>query len=224
MKGIIFDFNGTLFWDSYLHEQAWSLMAEKYTGKPLSHEDMVVNMHGRTNDKILAWMLGRTPSDAETTRLANEKESLYRDMCHKPGFRPKLAPGAVNLLNQLVLHNIPRAIATSSTVDNVAFYLEIFDLYQWFPKQCVVYDTHLYPGKPAPDIYLHAARAIHLPASDCVVVEDSVPGIESALAAKMGKVMVINESDRFDYIQGLRGNIQTIQTFDEVDLEREGLV
>lgn len=224
MKGIIFDFNGTLFWDSNLHEQAWSLMAVKYLGHPLTHHEMVVNMHGRTNDNILTWMLGRRPSPAEMTNLADEKEALYRDMCLQPGYKAELAPGATDLLNNLVLHDVPRAIATSATIDNVEFYLDVFDLYQWFPKHCVVYDTKSFPGKPAPDIYLHAAKALHLPAHDCIVAEDSVPGIESALAAKAGKVMVINESGDFGYIGGMQGNLQTIRTFAEVDLEREGLI
>ena len=49
MKGIIFDFNGTMFQDSHLHEEAWVHMVNKYSKGSLSEEDILLNLHGRTN-------------------------------------------------------------------------------------------------------------------------------------------------------------------------------
>ena len=53
MKGIIFDFNGTMFQDSHLHEAAWVHMVKKYSKGELTEHDISVNLHGRTNKEIL---------------------------------------------------------------------------------------------------------------------------------------------------------------------------
>lgn len=53
MKGIIFDFNGTMFLDSHLHEAAWLHMIHDHTKDGLSDEDILKNIHGRTNTEIL---------------------------------------------------------------------------------------------------------------------------------------------------------------------------
>ena len=219
MKGIIFDFNGTLLWDSSLHEKAWNSMAEKYHGKSLNATEMEEQVHGRSNDNILRWLLGRELSPAELLLLANEKETMYRKLCHTLGDQFVLAPGAVDLLDSLTLRNIPRAIATSSSIDNVNFYIQRFDLYRWFDAQTLIYDDGCIQGKPAPDIYRKAMRALHLDDGDCMIVEDSLPGISSALAANAGAVYVIHESGNFEYTFKIGGITKTICNFSELSVD-----
>ena len=221
MKGIVFDFNGTLLWDAKLHEKAWSTMAEKYIGRSLNEEEMIANMHGRTNDKILEWLLGRKPRENEIIQMSDEKERIYRDMCTALAEKFTLAPGATQLLDELVKNNFPRAIATSSAIDNLNFYLEKLHLNKWFEPSCIIYDQGLFPGKPAPDIYLHAFKAIGIEPSQCAVVEDAIPGIQSALAAGAGEVFVINEKGDFGYLRGMEGNIKPIRAFNEIKFEEE---
>ena len=50
-KGIIFDFNGTLYWDSAMHKQAWREFSEILRGTEFSDEEMVLHMFGRTNEE-----------------------------------------------------------------------------------------------------------------------------------------------------------------------------
>ena len=101
-------------------------------------------------------------------------------MCRKDYQNTILAPGAIDFLNYLKENNIPRTIATMSEKDNVDFYIEELKLYQWFDLEKIVYADGTIPGKPAPDIYIKAARMLNLATQDCIVVEDAISGIESA--------------------------------------------
>jgi len=129
-------------------------------------------------------------TDDEARPLAEEKEVIYRDLARAaPAYH--LSPGAVESLDYLTAHNVPRAIATSSPAVNVAFYVETLGLSRWFDPLHIIYDRGLYPGKPAPDIYLEAAERLALSPARCVVVEDSLAGIRSAHDAGSGAIVAI---------------------------------
>ena len=199
MQGIIFDFNGTLFFDSELHYEAWRIYSEKLRGYKFTDEEMRLHMFGRTNADIIEYAIGRKPTAEMVEKIGKEKEVLYRQMCLKDKEHFVLAPYAENFLNYLKSKNIPRTIATMSDWDNVSFYIKEFKLEQWFDIDKVVYSDGKIKGKPAPDIYEIAAKKINLFPKDCMVVEDSLAGLESAYYAKIGKIIAIAsvESDEF---------------------------
>ena len=62
MQGIIFDFNGTLFFDSELHYEAWRIYSEKLRGYKFTDEEMRLHMFGRTNADIIEYAIGRNPT------------------------------------------------------------------------------------------------------------------------------------------------------------------
>ena len=59
MKGIIFDFNGTLYWDSQLHYDAWREYSALLRETPFSDEEMRDKMFGHTNADIIEYLIGR---------------------------------------------------------------------------------------------------------------------------------------------------------------------
>jgi len=190
-QGIIFDLNGVLLWDGALQEEAWTRFSAAVRGRALSPGEMARHVHGRNNRYTLEYLLSRPLSGDETERLSEEKEKIYRRLClarGPAGFR--LSPGAASLLDWLAAHGIPRAIATASGRANVDFFREHLGLDRWF-DQALVYDDGTLPGKPAPDLYLRAARALGLAPAGCVVVEDSVSGLEAARAAGAGLVVAL---------------------------------
>ena len=99
MKGIIFDFNGTLFWDSHMHYDAWRDFSKKIRGTAFSDEEMLHHMFGHTNKDIIEYCIGREPDEEMVERLANEKESLYRKRCLEDKANLKLADGAEEFLD-----------------------------------------------------------------------------------------------------------------------------
>ena len=157
MKGIIFDFNGTLYWDSKLHYEAWREYSKILRGVEFTDEEMREKMFGHTNADIIEYAIGRKPSDEMVEKYAKEKEALYRKRCLLDPKNFKLADGAIELLEFLKENNIPRTIATMSEWDNVEFYIKEFQLEKWFDIDKIVYSNGKIPGKPAPDIFLIAA-------------------------------------------------------------------
>lgn len=202
-NGIIFDFNGTLFWDSELHMEAWREFSRRLRGTPFSDEEMLKYMFGRTNEDIIAYAIGKRPSPELVEKFAVEKEQVYRDMCKKHPEIFKLAPFAEEFLNYLKESNIPRTIATMSEKDNVDFYIKEFHLEKWFDVEKIVYSDGIIPGKPAPDIYLIAAKRLGLDPQNCIVVEDAISGINAAKNAGIGKVVAIASMEKPDFYSDL---------------------
>jgi beta-phosphoglucomutase-like phosphatase (HAD superfamily) len=203
--GVIFDFNGVLLWDNHLHEEAWRRYSAQLRGAPLSDEEMKHQVHGRVNRDIFAYLLGRPPQPAELEAMLDEKESLYRRLAVDAGDAYRLSPGATDLLDWLAAHAVPRAIATSSPWVNVAFFIERLALRHWFVADHIIYDRGHYPGKPAPGIYLEAAARLGLPPEQCVVVEDSIAGIQSAHAAGVGEIIAIGPPDEHRALRAIPG-------------------
>lgn len=216
-KGIIFDFNGTLFFDSEKHLEAWREFSKRLRSYPFTDEEMREYMFGRTNEDIIAYLIGKRPAPELVEKFAKEKESVYRDMCRKDYQNTILAPGAIDFLNYLKENNIPRTIATMSEKDNVDFYIEEFKLYQWFDLEKIVYADGTIPGKPAPDIYIKAARMLNLATQDCIVVEDAISGIESARAANIGKIIAMASMESTDLYKNIPAVSQIIKNFNEID-------
>ncbi len=203
IEGVIFDFNGTLFWDSRLHYDAWIDFSKKLRGKPFSDYEMKRYMFGRTNADIIEYALGKKLPVNEIIQLAKEKESHYRDMCKRSPELFHLAPGAIEFLNFLKENHIPRTIATMSEKDNVDFYIENFKLSNWFDLDKIVYSDGTIPGKPNPDIFLIAAQKIGLSPKNCVVFEDAQSGIEAAYRAGIGKIIAVTSMEEKSYYESI---------------------
>jgi len=191
LRGVVFDFNGVLFWDNPLHEEAWRRYSRQLRGHPMTDREMTEQVHGKVNRDIFTYVLGETPGDERLAVLIAEKEAIYRQLCLEADGVFRLSPGAIELLDFLVAAGIPHAIATSSPRQNLVFYVEHLNLRRWFDDEQLVYDRGAYPGKPAPDIYLEAAARLGLPPAACVVVEDSLAGIAAAWAAGIGHIVAL---------------------------------
>jgi HAD superfamily hydrolase (TIGR01509 family) len=217
MQGIIFDFNGTLFFDSRLHYEAWRIYSKKLRGYAFSDEEMRTKMFGRTNADIIEYAIGRKPEAELVEKLAKEKEAMYREMCKKNPECLVLSPGAENFLNYLKSRNIPRTIATMSEWDNVEFYIKEFKLEKWFDLDKIVYSNGKIPGKPAPDIYQIAARNINLSPKDCIVIEDAISGINAANSAGIGMIIAIASVESDNFYKNIPCVKQVIHNFDEIE-------
>lgn len=192
MKGIIFDFNGTMFQDSHLHEQAWFYMVKKYSPKDISDEDIFINIHGRTNNEILTYFISENLTPEEIDQMSFEKEAYYRELCLQNKEGLKLTDGLVDVLNKLKRSKTPITIATATVKENVEFYFEVFELNRWFDFNKVTFDDGSFPGKPEPDIFLIAAKKLGLSPTECLVIEDAFSGLTAAKRAGIGKVIAID--------------------------------
>ncbi|MBK5720271.1 HAD family phosphatase [Dysgonomonas sp. Marseille-P4677] len=210
-SGVIFDFNGTLFWDTKLHNKAWDIFLTRYN-LSLSDEEKFQKMHGKNNHDLFISLFNKSLSDKEVANFILEKEGLYQQLCLQTEMN--LAPGVTDFLDFLKNENIPFTIATASGKENVDFYFEHLPLTQWFEYDKVIYNNGKIKGKPDPQIYQLALAVIGKQPKDVIVFEDAIAGLQSAKNAEVGKIIAVNSND--DDYTGWE-DCQIIKNFNEVD-------
>ena len=210
--GIVFDFNGVLFFDADLQVKSWQVMALELRGREMTDDELARQMHGRPNAYVLRYLAGRELTGPELAGLIERKESYYRDLCLKTPQRLVLSPGAEDLLAALVRARVAHTVATSSEITNVRFFIEHLHLDRWFEVDKIIYDDGSRPGKPAPAVYLAAARNIGVDTSRCVVVEDAAAGVESAASAGIGCIVGIGAAPAHVQLLESRGAARVIDT------------
>ena len=166
----IFDMDGVIVDSNPYHKIALKQFCEKH-GHSLTDEQLLHRIYGRTNKEWIANLFGALPP-AQIAAYAEEKESLFRKLYEKD-IQP--VKGLIRFLEALESQGIPRAIGTSAPRANVDFTLSKTGTGQFFPV--ILDESHIEHGKPNPEIYLRVAKALNLPADQCIVIEDSLSGI-----------------------------------------------
>ncbi len=195
IKGIVFDFNGTLFFDSDFHITAFRQIFPKLGAPEPSREYVIGSILGRSNATIYAENIKADASDAETAEFAKEKEAIYFDLCLANKERFKLTDGAIELLDHLKAEDVPFTIATGSDRESVDFFFKHLGLAKWFDIEKIVYTDGTFKGKPEPDCYILAAEKLGIKAEECLIFEDGTSGIMSANAAKAAGVVAIYDKE-----------------------------
>ena len=191
MEGIIFDFNGTMFFDQSIQEQAWRGFLKDLTGRDATDAEFQEYIHGRSIEATLSYFLGRDVPREEAAALEEQKEYVYRTLCQKSSIF-RLANGLPQFLDELSRRKILVNIATASGHTNVRFFFGQLALGRWFDLRRVVLNDGTFPCKPAPDIFLRAAEKLGLPPAGCAIFEDSRAGIQSACRAGAGLVVGVS--------------------------------
>jgi HAD superfamily hydrolase (TIGR01509 family) len=176
MTLVIFDCDGVLVDSepiSIRHDV--ELFAE--LGVPLSEAEVIERFVGRSKQAIelaIEDMLGHPLADGVFERA---------ERCLWEAWAAELTPvdGIVEALDHITE---PACVASSSGHDSLRYKLELTRLYERFEGR-IFSATEVANGKPAPDLFLHAAEQMGADPADCVVVEDSRYGVEAARAAGM---------------------------------------
>jgi HAD superfamily hydrolase (TIGR01509 family) len=173
---VIFDCDGVLV-DS--EPIACRVMARELTrlGYPLSPDDCQERFTGVSMKTVMAMI----EADWQRPLPAGFEERLREQ--DFAAFRAELAPvaGVEAMLERLTL---PRCVASSGAPQKIRFTLTVTGLIGAFEPY--LFSARMVArGKPAPDLFLHAAERMDTPPESCVVVEDAVAGIAAAVAAGM---------------------------------------
>ncbi|MFN2297780.1 MAG: HAD family hydrolase [Anaerolineales bacterium] len=219
-SGILFDFNGVLWWDGALVVEGWQRTARMLRGRPFTDGEILRLVHGRNNRDTIEYLMGRRISDAQADEIIAEREAFYRNLCLQQGAGFRLSPGAEELLDFLKTRGIPRTIATASKRENVDFFIKNLRLERWFDPAKIVFDDGIRPSKPAPDYYRDAAAMVELAPARCVVVEDAVSGIGSARAAGIGWVVGMRHAANVSLQEGEIRPDEWIDNLGELDRKR----
>mgnify|MGYP006293017857 CR=1 FL=1 len=210
VNGVIFDFNGTLFWDTELHDHAWDTFLKKHKIN-LSSREKDEKIHGKNNRDILNGLFARELHPEEIREFSKEKEDIYQELCMKE--KMELAPGAVEFFEFLQQKDIPFTIATAANKYNVDFYFQHLPLEPHFNRSKVVFDDGSMNSKPDPEIFQRAMQKIAVGSEEVLIFEDSASGVAAAENAGAGMIIVVES------VPGRHGkwNYPVIRDFAQVD-------
>jgi HAD superfamily hydrolase (TIGR01509 family) len=138
------------------------------------------------NEQIIPDILKWTDDPEQIRNLSLRKEALYREVIREQGIAP--LPGVGAWLEALRAASVPCAIASSTHRENITCTLGLIGFERYFAA--IVSSEDVTCGKPAPDVFLLAARKVNTPPARCVVFEDAHVGIEAARRAGMKVVGV----------------------------------
>ena len=181
---LVFDMDGTMVDSMPAHARSWEVFTRRH-GIRMPVEEVLRKTTGRTGVECIRILMGEDIADARAVELINEKEALYRDFFSRD-FRE--VRGFREFARQAMQRGLKLAVATAGDRNNIAFALEHLKLAQR-PDAIVGGDEGI-AGKPAPDLFLEAARRLQVPAADCIVFEDAPFGIEAARRAGMRAVAI----------------------------------
>lgn len=178
-RAVIFDLDGTIVDNMALHAEAFGHFGTRYGLPPLTPADRA-RIDGRRNSEIFPDLFGRPVAREEWLAYEIEKETLYRELSQG---RLLPMPGLTTLLGRLRACGVAAALATSAPAPNVAHTLREIALTDAFDP--IVRGDEVAHGKPAPDVFLEAARRAGLEPQHCLVFEDAPMGITAGRAAGM---------------------------------------
>lgn len=178
-EAVIFDIDGTIVDNMHLHAEAFAVFAKRHGLPVLTPEDRA-RLDGRRNSEIFPILFRRDVPREEWRQYEDEKEGLYRELS-----RGRLAPmpGLKRLIQTLKGSKTAIALATSAPEPNVTHTLRELGLAGVFP--IIVRGDQVARGKPAPDVFLEAARQLNVAPAKCLVFEDAPMGVVAAQAAGM---------------------------------------
>jgi HAD superfamily hydrolase (TIGR01509 family) len=185
VRAVVFDMDGLMVNSEPLSRQAWDEVLRDY-GHQMDdatyHRIVGRRTHESAGIVSKAYGLPITAQELAAAKIARW------DIIWRRGLPPM--PGLMALHEQLAARHVPWAVATSSPRHYAEAVLQQLGLAQ--SCRAVAAGDEVSHGKPAPDIYLLAARRLGIPAAQCLALEDSVPGARAAQAAGMRVIAVPN--------------------------------
>ena len=184
IRGVLFDMDGVVLDTEKLYARFWA-EAAKALGYSMTYEQALGmrSLNSAAGQAKLESYFGPGVSRAVMRDKRVELMDAYVAEC---GVEAKV--GIHELLDHLKARGIKTAIATSSPMDRATAYLGSLGLLEKFDCICSGHDVKR--GKPEPDIYLYAASCIGISPENCLAIEDSMAGIQSAHAAGCWPVLV----------------------------------
>ena len=184
IRGVIFDMDGLMLDTEKLYTRFWKKAAEYY-GFEMTDEHIlgIRSMAAKFACTNLKEILG---DSFDYYAVREKRRELMDEYIAAHGVEKK--QGLDDLLKELSKRSIKLAVATATNRERTEKYLRQTEVIDYF--DVIVTGDMIQNGKPAPDIYQTAAKALGLDCTDCIALEDSPNGILSAYRAGCKPVMI----------------------------------
>jgi beta-phosphoglucomutase len=187
---VIFDMDGVICHTNPYHSLAFR---EFFSARDLAptDEEFAQHMFGKSNSYILSHFFNRPVTGEELLQLEEEKEGLFRKI-----YEPHIEPitGIVEFMQDLKRNGAKIGLATSAPHANLDLILSKVPIRTNLGSMLASEDVKRH--KPDPEVYLTSAANLGVQPEQCVVFEDSFPGISAALNAGMRVVGVLSSHTR----------------------------
>jgi beta-phosphoglucomutase len=219
----IFDMDGVLVDNMYLHARSWVELFRDYGLKGMDPDRYLRETAGMKGLDVLRHFLDPDITPAEADRLTELKDFLYRVM-YRENMQPM--PGLEPFLDKAAGLGVQLGVGTGAGARNISYTLGIPGLKGRF--SAVVGSHQVRQGKPHPDIFLRVADMLKTDPSRCVVFEDALPGIEAANRAGMKAVALTTTNppevmQRCDGLLDIAADFSTLQPENIIDGLLSGL-
>ncbi|MBQ4079491.1 MAG: HAD family phosphatase [Thermoguttaceae bacterium] len=177
---IIFDMDGVLINSNAAHLASWKKIAAQ-DGVSFSDE-VFWKTFGMTSEYIVEKYWGNTTlTTKQISAIVDRKETAFRESV-KEFVQP--IEGSVDFVRFLLKKGYKMAVGSSAPRVNVEYVLDWLEIRDCF-NECVVAGDEVKQGKPAPDIFLTAAKKLNTTPENCIVIDDSRSGVNAGKNAGM---------------------------------------
>ena len=210
MFGAIFDWDGVVINSASLHKESWELLAAEL-GFSLPHDHFAKGF-GKRNKTIIGDILCWSEDPDKIDQWGNRKKEIYRELGIASGI--SLIPGTKRFLRGLNEQSVPMSIGTSTERKNIELAIKQNQLDGLFIGAICSEDVS--HGKPDPEVFLKAAELIRVEPTNCIVFEDSIHGLDAAIAAEMHPVGITTTNREIDLLES--GAQLVVERLDEINL------
>lgn len=179
-KLVIFDCDGVLI-DSEVIANTFTVEALTKAGYPITLEECIRKFTGLNTQSVQQLIFKESGIEISLKYLSNHYQKAI------DAFEFRLQPLLFQILSSLEEMGVSRCVATGGGKERVRRCLELTNQLPYF-NDSIFSSQEVVKGKPAPDIFLHAAKKMGFSENQCIVIEDSPAGIEAALSAKMNVI------------------------------------
>jgi beta-phosphoglucomutase family hydrolase len=186
-EAIIFDMDGLMIDSEGKQSVAIEKMLREHGEEPVYKTTGVVQIVGMRAKDNIAKLKEKHNLKPSVDDLHKRKNEIYRESLSEG---VDVMPGLIELTADLAKAPVKKALASSSSMADIQVVLRHLELESYF--DVIVSGQEVEAGKPAPDIFLKAAKRLDVEPGECVVLEDSGVGVQAAKAAGMTAIAVPN--------------------------------
>jgi beta-phosphoglucomutase len=196
---VIWDMDGVLVDTNEFHFQAWSEIYRRFSdNQELLTRTQFESVFGMLNEETVIRLFGKEQATPDFIEMVSaEKEALFRKNIRG---RIKPLPGVRAWLSFFQNNGQIQAVASSAPKLNIQAVLDELQIWPYFDAVLSGEASPLLASKPAPDIFLEVARQLKVLPARCLVIEDSVVGVQAAKAAGMACLAVTTTHHARDLI------------------------
>jgi beta-phosphoglucomutase len=198
LKAVIFDFDGVITDSEILHLRAFNKVLAQFDFE-ITKKDYYTKYLGFTDFDCYRQLIKNgllKVDESKIAELVEQKNQVFEELAKTEG---ETIEGVCDFLAMLDENNIPMAICSGALLSEIELMLDDANLRSFF--ETIVSAEHVRKGKPHPEGFLRTLKRLNknrkeqISANQCIVIEDSLWGLQAAQSAKMHSIAVTNSYD-----------------------------